>query len=204
MVYQEIGGERKMLSGNYVLHSGMQVGFEIADYDKTKPLVIDPVLAFSTTFGGSGVNQALGVALDRQDNVYVTGITTSGDFPTVNPFQTNYLGSDAAYVVKFDTNGAVVYSTFLGGGVLNDQTTKSTSGQGIAVDANGDAFVTGYTTATNFPVKNALQTNKTALSYSGRNAFVTELNPAGQRADLFHLSRRQQQRHRQRHRAGHE
>ena len=179
IVYQETGGARKMLSGNYVLHSGMQVGFEIAIYDKTQPLVIDPVLAFSTTFGGSGLNQGLGVAVDSQDNVYVTGITTSGDFPTVNPFQTNKLGSYSAYVVKFDTNGAVVYSTFLGGGVLNDQTTTSTSGQGIAVDANGDAFVTGYTTATNFPILNAFQTNKTALGYSGRNAFVTELNPAG-------------------------
>lgn len=179
IVYQEIGGARKMLSGNYVLHSGMQVGFEIADYDKTQPLVIDPVLAFSATFGGSGLNQGLSVAVDSQDNVYVTGITTSGDFPTVNPFQTNKLGSHSAYVVKFNTNGAVIYSTFLGGGVLNDQTTTSTSGQGIAVDANGDAFVTGYTTATNFPVLNAFQTNKAALSYSGRNAFVTELNPAG-------------------------
>ena len=179
IVYQEIGGKRKLLSGNYVLHSGMQVGFEIANYDKTLPLVIDPVLAFSATFGGSGLNQGLGVALDTNDNVYVTGVTTSGDFPTVNPFQTNKLGSHSAYVVKFKTNGAVVYSTFLGGGVLNDQTTTSTSGQGIAVDVNGDAFVTGYTTATNFPVLNAFQTNKAALSYSGRNAFVTELNPAG-------------------------
>ena len=179
IVYQEIAGTRKMLSGNYVLHSGMQVGFEIADYDQTQPLIIDPVLAFSATFGGSGLNQGLGVALDTNDNVYVTGVTTSGDFPTVNPFQTNKLGSHSAYVVKFDTNGAVVYSTFLGGGVLNDQTTTSTSGQGIAVDGNGDAFVTGYTTATNFPVKNALQSKKAALSYSGRNAFVTELNPAG-------------------------
>ncbi|HEY5043844.1 MAG TPA: SBBP repeat-containing protein [Verrucomicrobiae bacterium] len=179
IVYQETGGVRKILSGSYVLHSGMQVGFEIADYDQTKPLVIDPVLPFSATFGGSGLNQGLGVAVDGQDNVYVTGITTSGDFPTMNPFQTNKLGSYSAYVVKFDTNGAVVYSTFLGGGVLNDQTTTSTSGQGIAVDGNGDAFVTGYTTATNFPTKNPLQSKKGALSYSGRNAFVTELNPDG-------------------------
>jgi hypothetical protein len=179
VVYQEIGGVRKMLSGNYVLHSRMQVGFEIAAYDKTKPLIFDPVLAYSATFGGSGVNQGLGIAVDGQDNVYVTGITTAGDFPTVNPFQTNKLGSHSAYVVKFNTNGAVVYSTFLGGGVLNDQTTTSSSGQGIAVDGNGDAFVTGYTTATNFPVRNGLQSKKAALSYSGRNAFVTKLNPAG-------------------------
>ena len=175
IVYQENAGTRKMLSGNYVLHSGMQVGFEIADYDQTQPLVIDPVLAFSATFGGSGLNQGLGVALDTNDNVYVTGVTTSGDFPTMNPFQTNKLGSHSAFIVKFNTNGAVVYSTFLGGGVLNDQTITSSYGQGIAVDANGDAFVTGYTTATNFPVKNALQPTNGGTC----DAFVAELNPAG-------------------------
>ncbi len=174
IVYQEIGGARKILSGNYVLHSGMQVGFEIADYDKTKPLVIDPVLAFSMTFGGSGANQALGIALDTNDNVYITGNTTSSDFPIVNGFQTNYLGNLDAFVTKFDTNGAIVYSTFLGGGVLNN-INQSSSGQGIVVDINGDAFIAGYTQVTNFPVKNALQPTNGGIC----DAFVTELNPAG-------------------------
>ena len=179
VVYQESGGARKILSGDYVLRSSMQVGLQISNYDRTKPLIIDPVLAYSTTFGGSGTSQGLGVTLDGQNNVYVTGFTTSTDFPIFNPFQTNKLGSRSAYVVKFDTNGAVVYATYLGGGVLNDQTTTSTSGQGIAVDGTGHAFVAGYTTATNFPVKNPYQSTKAALSFGGRNAFVTELNPAG-------------------------
>ena len=179
VVYQEVDGRRKMLAGNYVLHSAMQVGFQVADYDRSKPLIIDPVLAYSATFGGSGLNQALGVATDFQGNVYVTGVTGSRDFPTANPFQANMLGSRSAFVVKFDTNNAVVYATYLGGGALNDVTTTFTAGHGIAVDGNGNAFVTGYTTATNFPVLNAFQSVKGSSSFSARNAFVTKLNPAG-------------------------
>ena len=120
VVYQEIGGVRKMLSGSYVLHSAMEVGFEIAGYDRSRPLIIDPVLSFSATFGGGGLSQALGIALDGNDNVYITGNTTSGNFSTLDPFQTNLLGAQDAFVVKLDTNGAVVFSTYLGGGVLND------------------------------------------------------------------------------------
>jgi hypothetical protein len=179
VVFQEMDGRRTVLSGNYVLHSGMQVGFQIGSYDRTKPLVIDPVLGYSETFGGSGLNEALAVALDAADNVYLAGRTTARDFSTQNPFQTNLLGSADVFVVKLDTNGAVVYSTYLGGGLVNDATTTASSGQGIAVDDNGNAYVTGYTTATNFPVRNAYQSFKRAASYSGRNAFVTELNPMG-------------------------
>lgn len=179
IVYQEVAGSRKMLSGNYVLRPAMQVAFQVAAYDKSKPLIIDPVLTYSTTFGGSGLNQALAIAVDANDNVYVTGNTTAKDFSTDSPYQTNLLGSQDAFIVNFDTNGAVVYSTYLGGGLLNDVNTTASSGQGIAVDGNGNIFVTGYTTATNFPVTNAYQPNKRAASFSGRNAFVTELNPAG-------------------------
>jgi hypothetical protein len=174
VVYQEINGARKMLAGNYVLHSAMQAGFQVADYDKTVPLIIDPVLAYSATFGGSGLNQALAIALDTNDNVYVTGNTTSSDFPLVNPYQSNYLGNLDVFVMKFDTNGAVVYSTYLGGGLLNN-INQGSSGQSIAVDVNGDAFVAGYTQVTNFPVINALQTTNRGSA----DAFVTELNPAG-------------------------
>ena len=172
IVYQEIGGVRQMLSGNYVLHSGIQVGFEIADYDKSKPLIIDPVLAFSTTFGGNNLSRALGIALDAQDNVYVTGDTAASDFPTVSAFQTNLPGARATFVTKFNTNGAVVYSTYLGGSATD-------AGQGIAVDGNGDVFVTGYTSSTNFPTKNSLQSQNTSSASAAYDAFVTEINSNG-------------------------
>ena len=178
VVYQEIAGTRKMLSGNYVLHSEMQVGFEVGDFDKTKPLIIDPVLGYSATFGGTGLSQTLAIALDGNDNVYITGNTTSSDFQTMNPFQTNLLGAQDAFVVKFDTNGAVVYSTYLGGGVLGDS--SITSGQGITVDVNGDVFLAGYTSSlTNFPTKNPLQSTNASLASPPFNAFVTEINSNG-------------------------
>ena len=179
VVYQEIGGERKMLSGSYVLHSAMEVGFEIAGYDKTKPLIIDPVLSYSATFGGGGLSQSLGIALDGNDNVYITGNTTSGNFSTLNPLQASLLGSQAAFVTKLDTNGAVVFSTYLGGGVTNDTTATATSGQGITVDDNGDVYVCGYTSATNFPTMNPLQSTNGGPAISTYDAFVTEINSNG-------------------------
>ena len=179
VVYQEIGGERKMLAGSYVLHSAMEVGFEIAGYDKTKPLIIDPVLSYSATFGGGGLSQSLGIALDGNDNVYITGNTTSGNFSTLNPLQAGLLGSQAAFVTKLDTNGDVVFSTYLGGGVTNDTTATATSGQGITVDDNGDVYVCGYTSATNFPTQNPLQSTNAGPAVSTYDAFVTEINSNG-------------------------
>ncbi len=174
VVYQEVNGSRKLLVGDYILRPDRQVGFRVADYDRTRPLIIDPVLSYSATFGGGGLNQALAIALDAQGNVYVTGNTTAADFPIVNAVQAGFLGTQDVFVTKFDTNGAIVYSTFLGGGAFGHIDAYS-SGQGIAVDAEGDAVVTGYTGATNFPTANALQ----PIHGGGIDAFVTKLNPAG-------------------------
>ena len=82
IVYQEINGVRREISGRYVLQGKDRVGFQVAAYDRSKPLVIDPVLAYSTYLGGSGDdNQALGIAVDAAGNAYVTGFTSSTDFP---------------------------------------------------------------------------------------------------------------------------
>ncbi len=180
VVYQEVGGARKLLAGNYVLKSGMKIGIQVADYDRSRPLIVDPVLTYSGTFGGNGLNQAQGVAVDGQGNVYITGRTTAADFPTAHGFQMGFLGAQDAFVIKLNTNGAVVYSTYLGGGLINDLTIASvTSGQGIAVNTNGNAYITGYTSATNFPVKNALQSTNASMNFNRYNAFVTELSPDG-------------------------
>jgi hypothetical protein len=168
VVYQQVGGERQVISGKYVLRSGMKVGLLVGDYDKKKALIIDPTLDYSSVFGGSGLTLANGIGLDAADNVYITGYTTAADFPTSNPFQAKRLGGQNAFVTKFDTNGNIVYSTYLAGN-------NTDSGQSIAVDTNGDAYITGYTASTNFPTLNALYSTN-AGSYDG---FVTELNPAG-------------------------
>lgn len=174
IVYQEKSGQRQELSGVYRLHSAMQVGIAVAEYDKSRPLVIDPVIGYCATLGGSGASSGLAVAIDTNQNVYITGNTTANNFPVASAYQSSFAGSEDAFVAKLDATGRLVYSTYLGGGILNN-INQGSSGQGIAVDIYGDAFITGWTQVTNFPVKNALQPTNAGTC----DAFVTELNPAG-------------------------
>jgi hypothetical protein len=171
VVYQEAGGGRRHVEGRYVLKGKHQVGFEIADYDREKPLTIDPVFIYSTYLGGAGEDIGYGIAVDTAGNAYLTGKTSSTDFPTANPAQPSSGGQSDVYVSKLNPSGtALVYSTYIGGtGSGGDH------GYGIAVDASGNAYVTGYTRSNNFPVVNPLQpTNR-----GGTDAFVAKLNPAG-------------------------
>jgi hypothetical protein len=132
-------------------------------------------LDFSTFLGGSGSDRALAVAVDSAGNSYVTGYTSSADFPVTNgAFQTALNGGKGgpgqdAFVAKFNPSGGLVYATYLGGKGL-------TLGDGIAVDQYGDAYVTGKTAATNFPVENAMQPYYGGGAF---DAFVSKLNPTG-------------------------
>jgi hypothetical protein len=171
---------RKLIDGRYILKSDGEVTFEIAPYDRTRPLIIDPVLSYSTYLGGSDMDYANGIAVDPSGSAYVTGYTASIDFPLANPAQSSPGGgtcSDGvdtipcfdAFVTKLNPAGtALVYSTYLGG-------SNEDYGTGIALDASGDAYVTGYTNSTDFPVQNALQ----AENAGGYDAFVAELSADG-------------------------
>src|SRR5439155_688850 len=111
-----------------------------------------------------------GIALDAVGNAYVTGRTDSFDFPTANPLQATTRDSEDAFVAKLNAAGsALVYSTYLGG-------SGTDLGNGIAVDAAGNAYVTGRTTSSNFPTANPLQG---AIGGGGLDAFVAKLDPAG-------------------------
>jgi hypothetical protein len=120
--------------------------------------VIDPVLVYSTYLGGTGTDQASGIAVDSSGAAYVTGNTSGANFPTTTgAFQTTYGGGGYdLFVTKLNSSGnALVYSTYLGGSGLD-------YGYGIAVNANNEAYVTGYTssgsgTTTPFPTQNASQ-----------------------------------------------
>lgn len=126
-------------------------------------------LVYSTYLGGTSADEGRGIALDSSGNAYVTGLTTSTDFPTANPMQATYRGSQDAFVAKLDGAGAALaYSTYLGG-------TGTDQGSSIAVDSSGQAYVTGYTTSTNFPLANPIQP-----TYGGnRDAFVSKLSATG-------------------------
>ena len=164
--YQEDNGIKKEVLVSYVPIGANSVGFQVGDYNPTKPLIIDPVLVYSTYLGGSGFDQGYAIALDSLGNAYVTGQTAAIDFPTTaGAFQTTYGGGDA-FVTKLNPSGtALVYSTYL----------KGASGNGIAVDSSGDAYVTGDAGSTGFPTTaGAFQT-----APMGYDTFVTKLNPSG-------------------------
>ncbi len=115
-IYQQIAGSKQAIPGRYVLLGANQVGFAVGAYDTTRPLIIDPVLTYSTYLGGNGDDQAYGVALDSAGNAYVTGYTYSANFPTKNAFQATYHGGGDVFVAKLNAGGnALVYSTYLGG-----------------------------------------------------------------------------------------
>ena len=173
VIYQEVSGARQRIGGNFVIRGGRQVGFEVARYDTSKLLIIDPVLSYSTYLGGSANDIGFGIAVDSAGNAYVTGATTSINFPiTPGAFQTT---GGVCFVTKLNAAGsALVYSTFLGGcgGDGSDQD----YGNEIAVDSSGNAYVTGFSTSFDFPTANAFQ----ARYGGGRaDAFVTKLSADG-------------------------
>jgi hypothetical protein len=171
LVYQRSKGEteRHLIAGSYTVNGRHEVGFEVASYDKSKALIIDPVLRYSTYLGGSSYDVGTGIAADAKGNAYVTGNTYSTDFPTENPLAGTLASNDDVFVTKLNGAGnELVYSTYLGGNGYD-------AGYGIAVDAAGNAYVTGSTTSTNFPTANPFQS-----TFGGDNdAFVTKLNAAG-------------------------
>jgi hypothetical protein len=177
VLYQESAGLRQAVSGTYVIEGNGQVGFALGSYDPSRQLVIDPVfsLVYSTYLGGKGQTRGYAIAVDTSGNAYVTGLTTSTAFPTQAPLQSKIAGSVDVFVTELNAAGsALVYSTYLGGsGIENDS--GGLLWGGITVDGVGNAYVTGFTSSTNFPVTpGAFQT-----ALAGRNnAFVTKINPS--------------------------
>jgi hypothetical protein len=184
-VYQEGTEGRQRVAGRYALLASpdapqdqreggrQQVGFVVGRYDHSRPLIIDPVIVYSTFLGGSGEDSGQGIAVDGSGNAYVTGVTQSTTFPGVtgSSIQPAYGGGKIdAFVTKINAAGtAIVYSTFLGGG-------DNDAGAAIAVDGTGNAYVTGDTQSTDFPVT-ASSTQPTLGG--GHDAFVTKINAAG-------------------------
>ena len=175
--FQQIGGRTVNVSSSYVLASDGRIGFAIGDYDRTRPLIIDPTLVYASYLGSSGWDEGRGVAVDSAGSTYVTGFSQWVDFPvTPGAYQTFLGGQDTnspkrdAFVTKVDASGALVYSTYFGG-------THHDEANGIAVDGAGNAYITGMTTSEDFPVTpGAFQTTRGS---SISDAFIVKLGPTG-------------------------
>jgi hypothetical protein len=177
LVYQDVNGARQEIASAFVPSADYspltthQVGFALGAYDASRPLVIDPVLSYSTYLGGSGDDYGNGIAVDpTTGDALVTGVTDSTDFPTANPLQPTNHGFENVFVARLSADGStLVYSTYLGG-------SGTDVGYGIAVDpATGEALVTGLTGSPDFPTANPLQPNYGG----GGDAFVARLSADG-------------------------
>ncbi len=157
VLYQNIDGARRSVSGTFVRRGSSEIAFAVGDYDHSKPLVIDPVLTYST-YGGMGATyQATAVAVDGSGNSYVTGSTTGPR------------GDTNIFVSKINPAGNMLIYTATIGGAGDD------IANGIAIDSTGAAFLTGQTSSNDFPVKNAFQ----AQTAGNTDAFLLRLDPKG-------------------------
>jgi Bacterial Ig-like domain (group 3)/Beta-propeller repeat len=167
-VYQEKDGAKQEIAARYAISDANRLGFEVSDYDASRPLYIDPLI-YSTYLGGSGYDAGYGIAVDSAGNAYVTGGTSSTDFPTMNPLQPANGGAYDVFVSKINPSGStLVYSTYLGG-------SSGDIGYGIAVDSAGDAYVVGQTASPDFPTVNPLQPTFGGVG----DAFVAKINATG-------------------------
>lgn len=171
-IYQVSHGHRVGVQGKFRMPRFDTLAFEIGAYNHALPLIIDPVLNYSTYLAGSEGDLGQSIAVDSAGSAYITGLTFSPDFPTKNPFQPGCASCSNAsdvFVTKLNPTGTgLIYSTFLGGSD-NDQPFS------IALDSAGHAVVGGRTFSNDFPTKNPIQN----LPAFGPHGFVTSLSADG-------------------------
>src|SRR5579859_6218091 len=145
-IYQESeGGVRRAIAGHLVLRGNNEVTFQIGDYDRHKPLIIDPALSFSSLIGANNSTQVQGVAVDSSGNMYITGTTFATNYPVLHAFQSTNRGYTNVFVTKLNPAGGVIlYSTYIGSSGFD-------TGRAIAVVSFGSAYITGNIGAEDFP-----------------------------------------------------
>lgn len=175
VAYQVKGGKRTPVSSRYSLNSAAHdpksqtVSFKLGPYDHSLPLVIDPILQYSSFLGGNTTDLASFAALDTSGCFYVAGLTYSQDFPVKNGVGSFVGASSKIFIAKFDTTkvgaASLLYSTMLGGNSLDDVLD-------MKVDDAGQVYLTGTTQSTNFPTAHAIRTNRIGIS----DAFVVRID----------------------------
>ena len=175
ILYQEFHGLRVPVAGTYSLQNASHISFTLGQYDKTMPLVIDPVLVYGTFLGGLADDQAVGISVDSAGSAYVVGSTQSTNFPLASlngppPSGTN------VFVAKLDVSGSsLVYADYIGG-------SSDDYPSAMVMDGSNRVFITGYTYSGDYPTVNPYQAN-----FAGAlDGFVTEVASDG--ASLLYSS----------------
>ncbi|MGB9471922.1 MAG: SBBP repeat-containing protein, partial [Candidatus Acidiferrum sp.] len=181
VIYQQVNGERHEVAGSYAIANNRRVTFSVPSYDRTAPLVLDPVLNYSTYVGGTSDDVANGIAVDSNGDAYIAGATSSTDFPTTlngfmqEPLAANTGGAFAAFVAELNPAGTtLLYSSYIAG------STPAEVAYAIAADPTGKAiYVTGQTFSPDFPTTSTITGFKTGTN-SGASAgtsFLVKLDP---------------------------
>ena len=175
IAYQLLSTGRKSIPAAFRVSKDGDVHFEVAAYDRSRVLVIDPVIVFSTYIAGTGADEITAVTTDSSGNILVTGYTTSTDFPTQDPIQSTpggTSGGQSAFVTKLDPTGkTLIYSTYLGAASFENY------GGAITVDSSGNAIVAGISSSTSFPHAGSIPS---ATCQGNNNCyFLASLKPDG-------------------------
>lgn len=169
VAWQSIDNRHVPVSVRYAIAGDGSIGFALGDYDPAYPLTLDPTLIYSTYLGGCDLDDAYGIAVDSASNAHVIGRTLSSDFPTKNPLDETFNSGYDIFVTKLNATGnALLYSTYLGG-------SNSDESSDIAVDSTGNAYITGYTRSSDFPIASPLYGTLNGIS----DIFVAKLNATG-------------------------
>ncbi len=175
VAWQEIGTQRQPVSVRFTEVEPGLFGFVLGAYDRSLPLIIDPDLVFSTMLGGNGTDYARGIALDPDGNIYIVGATFSLDFPGTTGQQ--QAGSSDIFVSKLDPTGTqLIYSTYIGGRSTDEALA-------VAVNANGEAYITASVDSSDFPIKTTLMPTKPARG----NGVLIKLDAQGKLAVSTYL-----------------
>jgi len=178
LIYQKVRGERREVAGNYAIDGLHRVTFSVPSYDRSAPLILDPVLSYATYLGGTAGDYGYAIAVDGSGDAFIAGQTMSTDFPAgakgaVIAAPAVNLG--ASFVAELDPTGAdLLYSTYLAGSTTNE----GDSAFGVAVDSSGKVYVTGLTFATDFPTTSANAFNPGPLTANANGTvYLTKLDP---------------------------
>ena len=178
VVYQNVNGERREIAATYTLTGNNRAAFNVGSYDRSQPLILDPVLNYSTYLGGSAGDVGFAIAVDGSGNAFIAGETFSTDFPPGTKVYSSTSPSPnngASFVAELNPAGTqLLYSTYLAGTNSN----QFESANGIAVDSGGKIYVTGGTFSNNFPTTSSGFKNGMNAGAVNGTSYIAKLDPA--------------------------